>query len=65
MSGYSDDVQCCTAGVDQTTHEFLQKPFTPSELAGRVRTLLGSGAADASSESAPTRASRRPPDLLR
>jgi hypothetical protein len=44
MSGYSDrDVGAFQNETDGVA--FLQKPFTPDSLVGRVGELLGSGAA--------------------
>ena len=40
MSGYTDDVIAQHGVLDEDTH-FLQKPFTPEELAGKIRAVLG------------------------
>ncbi|HAN99934.1 MAG TPA: hybrid sensor histidine kinase/response regulator, partial [Planctomycetaceae bacterium] len=39
MSGYTDDA-ILLHGVVEATDAFLQKPFTPIRLAGKVRELL-------------------------
>jgi PAS domain S-box-containing protein len=43
MSGYTDDVILHHGGLAETTH-FIQKPFSPNDLARKVRALLGSPA---------------------
>jgi DNA-binding NarL/FixJ family response regulator len=43
MSGYTDD-EVVRAGVEAATAAFLQKPFTTSELARRVRDVLDADA---------------------
>ena len=40
MSGYTDDV-IVHHGVLEEGAEFIQKPFSPEELAGKVRAVLG------------------------
>jgi two-component system cell cycle sensor histidine kinase/response regulator CckA len=40
MSGYTDD-SAIRAGIRQDEVNFLEKPFTPSELAKKVRDILG------------------------
>jgi PAS domain S-box-containing protein len=40
MSGYTDDV-IVHLGVVEKAAEFIQKPFSPEELAGKVRAVLG------------------------
>ena len=40
MSGYTDDV-IAHHGVLEEGAEFIQKPFSPEELAGKVRAVLG------------------------
>ena len=40
MSGYTDDVIAQHGVLDEGTH-FLQKPFSPDELAEKVREVLG------------------------
>jgi two-component system cell cycle sensor histidine kinase/response regulator CckA len=42
MSGYTDDV-LAFHGIAQPDIEFIQKPFTPSELAGKVESVLSAG----------------------
>jgi DNA-binding NarL/FixJ family response regulator len=39
MSGYTDDA-IVRYGIEQTTMAFLQKPFTPTALARKVREVL-------------------------
>jgi DNA-binding NarL/FixJ family response regulator len=39
MSGYTDDA-IVRYGIEQTTTAFLQKPFTPTALARKVREVL-------------------------
>ena len=39
MSGYTDDV-LAFHGIGQPEIDFIQKPFTPSELAGKVEMAL-------------------------
>jgi two-component system cell cycle sensor histidine kinase/response regulator CckA len=41
MSGYTDDVISVT-GAPNEPEQFILKPFTPDELAGKVRAVLGS-----------------------
>jgi DNA-binding NtrC family response regulator len=41
MSGYADD-EILRRGVSQGDTEFLQKPFTPEQLARKVRAVLDS-----------------------
>jgi CheY-like chemotaxis protein len=43
VSGYTDD-EVVRRGVIQETAHFLQKPFTPSELARKVRAVLSASA---------------------
>jgi PAS domain S-box-containing protein len=43
MSGYTDDVIAHHGVLDEGTH-FIQKPFSPEELAGKVRAVLGAAA---------------------
>ena len=40
MSGYTDDI-VVHHGVSEEGAEFIQKPFSPAELAGKVRAVLG------------------------
>jgi DNA-binding response OmpR family regulator len=40
MSGYTDDI-IVRHGVLEEGAEFIQKPFSPEELAGKVRAVLG------------------------
>jgi DNA-binding response OmpR family regulator len=40
MSGYTGDV-ILRHGVSEEGVSFIQKPFSPEELAGRIRALLG------------------------
>ena len=40
MSGYTDEVIAQHGVLDEGTH-FIQKPFSPEELAGKVRAVLG------------------------
>jgi CheY-like chemotaxis protein len=42
MSGYTDDAIAHHGVLNEGTH-FLHKPFTPAELAGKVREVLDSG----------------------
>jgi len=42
MSGYTDDA-IVHHGVREEGVHFIQKPFSPEELAGKVRGLLGTG----------------------
>jgi PAS domain S-box-containing protein len=46
MSGYTDDI-VLRHGVVEEDVQFLQKPFSPDELAGRVREVLGHAASAA------------------
>lgn len=39
MSGYADQIMSDNGVLDSSV-EFLQKPFTPSELVARVRQVL-------------------------
>ena len=41
MSGYTDDA-IVHNGVLEEGAEFIQKPFSPEQLAGKVRAVLGS-----------------------
>jgi len=43
MSGYTDDV-IAHHGVLEEATQFIQKPFSPEELAGKVRAVLGAPA---------------------
>ena len=43
MSGYTDDA-VLLHGVEEAANAFLQKPFTPFDLARKVRTVLDSDA---------------------
>ena len=43
MSGYSDDAIANHGVLGEGTH-FIQKPFSPEDLAGKVRTVLGTPA---------------------
>ena len=40
MSGYTDDV-IVRHGVSEGASHFLQKPYSPEELAAKVRAVLG------------------------
>jgi FixJ family two-component response regulator len=42
MSGYTDDVIVRQGVVDDDVH-FIEKPFSPEELARKVRAVLVSG----------------------
>jgi two-component system cell cycle sensor histidine kinase/response regulator CckA len=42
MSGYTDDV-LAFHGIAQPEIDFIQKPFTPSDLAGKVEMVLSPG----------------------
>jgi two-component system, cell cycle sensor histidine kinase and response regulator CckA len=44
MSGYTDDA-IVSHGVLEESAELIQKPFSPAELAGKVRTILGASVA--------------------
>ena len=45
MSGYTDDV-LAFHGIAQPEIEFIQKPFTPSELAAKVEKVLSGDEVD-------------------
>jgi CheY-like chemotaxis protein len=45
MSGYADEV-LAFHGIAQPEIAFIQKPFTPSELAGKVETVLSADPAN-------------------
>jgi PAS domain S-box-containing protein len=40
MSGYTDNATSINSALDERVH-FIEKPFSPEELAGEVRALLG------------------------
>jgi PAS domain S-box-containing protein len=49
MSGYADNV-IAHHGVLETSGQFIQKPFTPEDLARKIRALLGQPAATLASD---------------
>ncbi len=48
VTGYADDAML-RKGIDVETHAFLQKPFSPSDLAKKVRVVLDADACQTSS----------------
>jgi signal transduction histidine kinase len=42
MSGYTDDEQV-RQGIRASSHQFLQKPFTPTALTHKLRDVMGAG----------------------
>jgi DNA-binding NtrC family response regulator len=53
MSGYTDD-DILKDGVLRGAAEFLQKPFTPDQLARKVRNVLGGRSSEVRANAAVT-----------